>query len=828
MYKNYVTTALRNLFKNKLYSAINILGLTVGLAAGLLIFLFVRWELSYDQWVPDGERIYRLHSTYEIPGRSPFRTVRSSGPMAENLPLSFPEIESIVRLNYISPTILHEGEAFNQQVTMVDPSFFDVFDLPMAEGTPEGALRDFSSILISESTRQRYFGDQPALGKTMVFCCLQGQTIDLKVTGVLKDIADNSHLDFQALILINKEAFRQSPWMFESWTSVNNHTFIKFRPGTDIAAFEAGLPAFIDEKIPPNPDAGVGKTSDFMKLSLMNLRDLHLRAGFQASDVGDIKPLGSMTSVIGFAATAILILIIASINFMNLSTARSSLRAREVSLRKVVGASKKQLVQQFLGESFIITAIAMILAIVAVELTLPWYNNFLNLELSLNLFTDPVLIPALVAAVTLLGAISGLYPAFNLSAFKPARILAANQSSASSKMGGLRTALVVVQFSVTVALLIITAVVYIQTEYAKSVELGFERENRLVLRGVRDGANADSRTAFVNEVRRLPEVRAAVLSSDVPTDNNENNNGFALAGDESARNYALNIISTDYGFMEAYGIDLLAGRDLSQEFGSDNIVLPPEEGVVQTVSALVNESAARHLGFSDPQAALGAILRSDVFEAGPIEHRIVGVIPDLQMRSVKYDARPTIYFRSEARLNDLTIVFDGGNAPALIDKIEAMWRENYPRTPFTYTFLNDLITGQYAEEDRQSTVFLFFTGLAILVASLGLFGLASFAIVQRTKEVGIRKVLGADIPDIVRLMLWQFSKPVLIANLIAWPVAWYLSQNWLEGFEQRISAFNPFIFAGATLAALLIAWITVGGHAIRVARSNPVHALRYE
>ena len=455
MFKNYITTAIRNLFRHKLYSLITIGGLAIGLAATVLILLFVYKETSYDTWVPNAERIYRLHTTYNIPGRDALRSVRSSGPMRQAFQDNFEQIESATRLGYLTPRVFKDGAVYDQQVTFADPEFFEVFDLPLLQGDRASALADPRSLILSESTAKKYFGDASSLGQTLTLCCFGpgGENTDYQISGVIADTPENAHFEFSVIGLIegNVEDF------YGGWLPMNNYTYYKLKEGSSPDEITKQLPRFLDNNVPEGKmlQAEFGMTmSEFADLSLMPIQDIHLGAKFQAGDMGDIRPLGDRSLVTGFLLIAFLILAIATINFINLATARFMDRAREVSMRKVLGAGSRQITQQFLGEAVFAGLIALVLALGIVELVLPWYNELLSANLTLNLFGQGSILPEMILIAVVTGLVGGIYPAFYVARIHPAKILKANQSSETEGKSRLKNALVVFQFSISIALII--------------------------------------------------------------------------------------------------------------------------------------------------------------------------------------------------------------------------------------------------------------------------------------------------------------------------------------------------------------------------------------
>ncbi|WP_025896690.1 ABC transporter permease [Kordiimonas gwangyangensis] len=839
MFRNYLMTAWRHIIKNRMFSIINILGLAIGFMSCIMILLFVRDELTYDSWVPEGDRVVRLHSAFYSPGRPPFLTVRSAGRMMEAVQnYASAEVEAGVRLVRNNTSILSGDRAFDETVTFADGSFFDVFDLPLVAGTKESAFNKPMDFVISEDMAIKYFGRTDVVGETLTACCMEGNRVEAQVTGVFRNIPENSHMSLDLLLFMHPSMFANAPNILDTWNSVNTYTYFKLRPGVTAEDLKERIWYWVDNESPfvqqLQNNGMSGKPTDVVKLNVMPLHDLHLYARKDAGNMGDLNPMGDAQAVYAFAIVAILILVIASINFMNLSTARGIRRAREVALRKVLGASRLQVAGQFLGEAVAVAILALLVALVGVELFLPLYNDAIDRALEFNLLTDLPFFATLIVAAVVVGMLSGSYPAAYLSRFRPARILKANKSTDVGGAGKFRTVLVVFQFAISIGLIVCTAVIYAQTLYARNMDVGYTYKDKVELLGMgRDGLGENGE-AIAEAIRKLPGVESVVFSSEAPSQDNENNGGFTLlAGADagtSGNSVILNYHSMGYDFFKAYDITPLAGRTFDRAYGKDEIsVIPEEENRTGTATAIINETAMRSLGLTSPTDAVGRVLRSSLFRTGQYDLEIIGVVPDIYFRSLKFGVRPTIYLNNPANFNVATVTFATNDVSGLLNQIENVWQQRAPMVPLRRQFLNDMIEAQYQSEDAQATMFAAFSVLAVVVACLGLYGLASFTAEQRTKEIGIRKVLGARVRDIVQLLVWQFSRPVLIANIIAWPVAWYVMSGWLEGFQYRLG--GGYIWAMALVAgvlALLVSWATVASRAIRVAQTNPIRALRYE
>ncbi|MCZ6504002.1 MAG: ABC transporter permease [Gammaproteobacteria bacterium] len=835
MIKNYLLTAWRHIISNRLFSVINIFGLSVGLMSCILILIYVRDEISYDKWITDGDSVVRMHTAYYSPDRPPFLTIRAAGKMMEAIRDFAPEqVESGVRLLQVGTTIINDDNVFNESVMFADGSFFELFDLPYLYGSPETSFEKPLDLVITEEVAQKYFGRLDVVGESLTVCCLQGEQFDVQVTGVIRNLPENTHLDIDFLAFLEPSMFDFAPNMLNTWTSVNTYTYFKLKPGSTAESLKQRIDYWLDNESPLRemvPEDVI--PSEMLKLKFMAMPDLHLYARIDAGNLGDMKPLGDINMVYTFVGIAMLILLIASVNFMNLSTARASSRAREVALRKVMGATRAQVAFQFLGEAIAVAVLSLLFALVAVELVLPFYNEAIDRELTLVLIDDLPLLLSLLAVAVLVGVISGSYPAVYLSRFLPARILNSNQSSESGGQGNIRSLLVVFQFAVSIGLAVCTVVIYAQTLYARNMDVGYSYDNKMILNGLGSSSARDQQEAILNELATIPGVKSVVLSSEAPSQDNENNTGFRLldgSGTGISDGVILNYYTTGYGFFESYNMKLLAGRTFDEQFGTDAIqAIPDDEDRIGNASIVINESAVRRLGLNSPDEAIGKILRADVFQAGTHDLKIVGVSEDVYFRSIKFGIRPSVFFNDPGRVRIATISFETDDIPQLVSNVEKVWKKMMPMSPVSHQFLNDMIRAQYQDEENQAKLFAVFATLAVVIACLGLYGLASFTAERRTKEIGIRKVMGARVRDIVTLLVWQFSIPVLIANVIAWPTSWFLMSGWLEGFSYRIDSsyiLGASIVAGA--GALIIAWLTVASRAIKVAGANPVNALRYE
>jgi putative ABC transport system permease protein len=830
MLRNYFTVAIRNLVNNKLYSAITIGGLAVGLAACLLILLFVRDELSYDRWLPNADRIAAVESTFYIPGREKIAIAAAPGPIKDPLEKEFSsDIEKVVRVFEDElPVRAGERQALGK-IGFADPGFFQVFDLPMVAGERESALKNNSSIVLSQTMARQFFGDQPAVGKTITV----SDKMVFTVVGVFADLPKNSSLIFHSIALLDLARYKDKPWIAERWTSVNTGVFVLFRTPESRERVAADMTAFTNRNVKFEVPGILELPSLFLQFEFMSLLDIHLHATKPGYEDGAAAP-GSVTAVLAFSGIALLILIIACINFVNLATARAMKRAREVAMRKVVGATRSQLIRQHLGEAIFTALLALVVAIALVELALPAFNSLLGKQLSLDFIGDPMLIAMVLGLVAVVGAIGGLYPAFYLSRFRPAEVLKANQSS----VGGsslLRSGLVVFQFAISIALIICTATIYTQTVYARNFDLGYQHDNRLILKGLGDMPSKEAAATLKREVAKLPGVKSASLSSDGPPLESNNNTLLYPTSVPSSDRYIVETLSVDVDFFKTYGVKPLAGRLFSADHPSDYAPDLPKRDRPTEQGIVINQAFVAKLGGKRPEDVIGKVMW-DAAPEGEIMTRttIVGVVPDLYLRSVRIAVTPLAYNvnKPEAGFNRLTIAVQPGRMSETLKAVQDVWSRLAPAVPIRTGFVDESLAALYDADAQRGKIFAGFAIFAVLIACLGLFGLASFSAERRTKEIGMRKVLGASVLDIVRLLVWQFSRPVIIANLIAWPVSFWLMNKWLGGFKYAISLTDPRfllgIFGGAALLALAIAWLTIAGHAYKVARANPGRALRVE
>ncbi|MEA1674485.1 ABC transporter permease [Nitrospirillum sp. BR 11163] len=826
MLANYLTVALRTLIKHKLYSAITVAGLALGLTSAILIGLFVHNELTYDRDVTDADHIQQVLVTATLPGRAPEDGAALPMPVGPALKQAFPrQVAEMARILPQTSSLKRDETLFSEQVAVADASFFRLFDWPFLAGDRATALDDPNSVVLTRKTAAKYFGDADALGRTLL---VDGHP--LRVTGVMRDLPANTQFAFALLLPMDSQANQTPDYLRDHWGGLMTLTFVKLKPEIDpqagADAIRAGLPAF-GAAIPPiRTSTGEVHLGEVFKFFLVPLTQAHLHP------VRNAMVEGTSPLEVGiFTAVAVLVLAIACINFMNLATARASLRAREVALRKVVGASRGQIMAQFLGESILLTGLALILAVALVEVLLPSFAAFLGKpSLAFNYLRDARVLGCLAALVLVVGGVGGLYPAVFLSAFQPGPVLKGN-SGGSGAGGRLRVALVVLQFAISISLMVATGVVYGQLAYAQGRALGFNKENVVVLTDLYGPDLQRKAETLRDALRQDPRIASASLADSYPGSGTENNTGVNHPGapaDDGALVLRRDAVDPDY--FVTLDVRLVAGRVFDRDHPADTI--PPADPAnpqkLRHGGVVLNQSAVRRLGYASPEAALGQplMLPGKEGEAG-VEITVVGVVEDFHQGSVHTAVAPQIFLVTPKNYSQLLIRVKAGEMPGALDLIDRSWRQLVPDRPVPRVFLDAQLQSVYERETKTGQLFAAFSGLAIVIAALGLFGLASFTAERRTKEIGLRKVLGAGVTDIVRLLVWQFSKPVLVANVIAWPVAWVAMRHWLDGFADRVSL-NPLLFVASGLSALVVAWATVGLHAARVAATKPVVALRYE
>jgi putative ABC transport system permease protein len=827
MLRHYLLMVARSLMRHRLYSLINIAGLAVGLACVTFVVLFVRDELSYDRWIPDTGNLYRLELTLEIPGRAPIQAAVVPYPMPAAMRDQIPGVTGMTRLQPWTVTLTSGNRQFSQSVDVVDAGFFKLIRLPLLRGTPASVFRQPDSIVLSQSAAKEYFGDADPIGQIITAaagtCDTSGAAcpqVSLRVTGIMRDLPHNTQLSGDAFIPWKSLANPIPESQRRNWFIENGYGYVRLAPGLDPARVASAAAPIFDQDVTPVLSRYAGMKvlgSRVYKAHLTPFTQVHLdsRWGF------DQKPPGSWSTLYGVAAIGVLTLLVACFNFMNLTTARATLRAREIALRKLVGAGRSQLMLQFLGEAVLMALISLLLALALVEVLLPLFDDFVQQPITLHYMSDWRLLLVLAGIAVATGLISGSYPALVLSGLRPITGLRAGDAR-SRGSGRLRNVLVVLQFAVSIGMAIAAAVVFRQVSFARAMNLGFHHADVVTISG-NSGLTGEKQEAFAQALRAYPGIAAVGLSSYLPFSPAQSMSAVQVPGRPGTFNINTTVIDPDYS--TAYGIPLIAGRLLSVDRGADRLnsigIFTGGDPLNEGRDILVNAAAARQLGFT-PQQAVG---RSILYNHNHV--RIVGVLADAKLQGARQPVVPMIYVYVPSWGMNFSVRLRPGQIPQTLSFIDRTWHAFMPTVAIQRMFLDMSFEQLYREDEREGAMLGVFVAVAVLIGCLGLYGLAVFTAERRTKEIGVRKVSGARTRDILRLMLWRISVPVLVANLLAWPLAYAYLRHWLDGYAFRIPL-SPLYFLAGAAVALLIAWITVYGNTLRLARTSPVHALRYE
>ncbi len=800
---NYLKVAVRNIIKHKGFSIINIVGLAIGIACSILILIFVAHELSYDKFHKKADRTFRIAVRASV-GDTKIRQTYSSSATFKKLLEDFPEIEVGVKFLNLGRTPVNLGEKtfYESRFYAVDSTFFDVFTFPLIHGDPETALSEPNSLVISKDSALKYFGSTDAVGKILRADFSYGPgSVDFEITGVSENVPANSHFHYDLLASSSTfPTFINDP----GWSTNNFITYVVLKEGTRSEWFNERLKEFTRRHMGGERfDAWVAK-GNFWEYFLQPVTEIHLNSDLN----GEFEANGNETYIYIFSAISIIILLIACINFMNLSTAKSSLRAKEVGMRKVVGSGRRRLVFQFLSESVLLSYIALAIGVAIVIILLPSYKNLIGKQLEIHYFDNFIAVPSLLALGLIVGIISGSYPAFFLSSFKP--ITALKGMTIRSKGGSwLRNILVIFQFTISIFLIIGTLAVNQQLKFFQNKKLGFDKEQVLVIRN--PGALGKTITPFKDALRKYSRIIDVSGSNTLPG-KSFSNIGFGAEGVD--KSFTLNLCVCDYDFLETLKLELAQGRFFSRDFVTDSH------------AAVLNEKAVELLGWDDP---IGKRINNWARNRG--DFTVIGVIKDYHYESLHQEIRPQALFLSDGYYTNvesyISVRLNTENISETIGYVENTWKDFAPNKPFEYSFLDEDYDNLYMNEQQTRKLFSIFSFLAIFIACLGLFGLASFIADRRTKEIGIRKVLGASVPGIVQILNRHFVKWVFIANLIAWPIALFIMDRWLQNFAYRIEL-SWWMFVLAAVLALVIALITVSFQTVKAALRNPVDSLRYE
>lgn len=800
MLRNIIITAYRNLIRHKSYSIINIAGLTVGITGCLMIALYINDELSFDRYHTNLEKMYRVVHHYShdekgvVPGPSEYQ-VWGNAPIGPALEADFSEVDKVVQFSGQTSLLFEYGDLRFQEdnVFYADSTVFDVFSWNLIEGSPSEALAGPDRVVLTRSLARKYFGAESAVGKTLVL----DHTGSLLVSGVMEDVPTNSHFRFDALV--SMATFRHSrPEIFDYWGYVDFYTYFTVSENFNRDAFISRIPAFLKKNV--SEDEGYTWTIEAVK-------DAYLRSEAQRQP----GVVGSLANLYVFGTVAIFLLVTACINFINLSTARSMDRAREVGVRKTLGAKETGLIRQFLSESVLLSCLATFLALCLTGVLLPYFQQLSGKEIAIKPFLTGEYAGLLLASSVVVGVIAGFYPAVVLTRFKPALVLK-GLFRASSHGSGVRKALVVFQFSLSVALIAGAILVFSQLDHLRKHGLGFTQQQMLIIEFNWDVKVQNEINTVKTHLSKVPGVAALSAQRTVP-------GGFfpkayteIEAADGKMRPFDLNLYEVDYDFIANFELEVVAGRPYSLDFPSDSLK-----------AMVINESAARLAGYADPRQVIGK-----KFSQWGKEGMVVGVVKDFNYTSLHSTIEPlTLRLSPQYSTSSISLRLESANLPETIARVEKAWAEVVPFRPFDYSFLDESFNRQYNSDSRFANVFTIFAGLAIFIACFGLYGLATYTVEQRTKEIGIRKVMGASAGSIISMLSSDFVKLVFVSIAIAVPFSWYFMNQWLSGFAYHISP-GWFIFVGSGMLVMIIALMIVCGQAIRSTMMNPVKALRNE
>lgn len=816
MLQNYIKVALRSIFRNKLTAFINIAGLALAMMCSILIYLFVNDELHYDQYNSKADRTYRVTRNFlNREGVASLHLANVAPPIGPLVKNDFGEIEVMARaINYG----LVIGQEENGELTknfsenflfVVEPDIFKIFDIAVKSGDAATALTRPFTVMLSEKTARKFFADGNALGKRL----RANNQFDLEVTGVYEDFPVQAHWHPEYMVsfstLDDTNIYGRTN-LETNWGNNSFGTYILLEEGTDPKKIETAFSEFLNKHFGAFAKANFGAPPDFVAsksttLFLQKLTDIHLRSHLD----DELEVNGNINNVYMMAVIGLFIVLIACFNFINLSTARATKRAKEVGMRKVVGAFKNQLIVQYLSESVMIAIFALILGLGFSKVSINWLNTFTGKSLSFSLMNDWPLLLGLIGFSIVVGILAGLYPALVLSGFKPALVLKGQQGSAKGN-GLLRKSLVVAQFSISIVLLIATAITFQQLGYLNNRNLGYNKDQVVTLPYYDE--LSDSYESFYNELVKFSGIKILGRSSRIPTGRLLDSQGppLIMKGDSLVNStVTTKYVTIDFDFFKTYDIGFAAGRDFSKEIPTDD-----------TLAFIVNESAAKSYGWKDMNDAI-----NKDFNYGGTTGKLIGIVKDFHFESLHQQIVPLVFYIGN--YNNISVKIAGTDMKQGMEHLERIWKEFLPKRPFSYTFLSDNYRKLYADEQKQGQLFTIFSGLAIFIACLGLFGLATFNTLQRVKEIGIRKVLGASVPSILTLLSKEIVILILLANLLAWPLAWFFMNKWLNSFAYHIDMDLAIYFLSA-IAAILLALVTVSTQTIRAAMTNPSNTLRYE
>ncbi len=807
MFKNYFKTALRSLSKNKFYTSINIIGLAIGIATCLLIFLYVTDELNYDTYNVKADRIYRVNNEIKFNGNY-LDLAQAPALLGSTMAREIPQVQQYTRLSWYGSFLVKKGNQNIQEgrVGYADSSLFDVFTFPIISGNAKTALQDYHSLVISETIAKKYFNSTDVVGKTMLI----NDTGNYKIKAVIKDIPKQSHFRFDFFVpMMENRGSNEDNWLSENYT-----TYVVLNNQADVKQVETQTNRLMDEHVGPQLQSMINtsltdfkKSGAYIRASLTPLADIHLHSNKTA----ELDANGSAEYVYIFSGIALLILLIACVNFMNLSTARSANRAKEVGVRKVLGSLRKNLIQQFLTESFLISFIALGTAVLIAYLSLPFFNQLSGKDIEAGTLFQPSVLLSLIALMLVVGLLAGSYPAFFLSSFQPVDVLK-GKLAGGFKRSWLRSSLVVFQFVISIVLIFGTIVIYNQLSYIRSKDIGFNRNQIVTINNT--NALKYQEVSFKNELLQISGITHATMTGYLPVNNYRNSETYFTSSTlNPATSINVQAWTVDENYIPALGLQLLQGRNFSERFPTDSMGM------------IINEAAAKFL-------ATGNLLNKKMYTADNMQsktqvtYHIVGIIKNFNFTSLRDEVTPLVLLLGKSK-GGISVRMRSADIPNIMTQIKSKWKAMAPSQPFDYSFMDDEFNKLYTTEQRTGQIFITFAALAILIACLGLFGLVTYAAEQRVREIGVRKVLGASVSNIAGMLSADFLKLVFISALIAFPLAWFAMNKWLQSFAYRVSI-SGWVFVIAGFAAIIIALLTVSFQAIKAALANPVKSLRTE
>lgn len=818
MIKNYLKVALRSIFRNKLTAFINICGLALSMASAIMIYLFVSDELSFDQYHANADRTYRVTRIfYDRDGNKTLHLSSVAPPIGPLLKNDFGEIEMMARTLQNGGVIGLEkdGELISNtenDLFLAEPNLFNIFDIQVLSGTPAEDFKRPFVVMLSDKAAMRYFNTTDIVGKRLRY----DNSIDLEITGVFKSfpLQTHYHPDFLvSFVTLEDDNIYGRTGLETNWGNNAFSTYLLLSPGTKPEQLVSQFPQFLDKHFGTYAKANFGVGPDFVasratELTLQKVTDIHLHSNLD----DEIEVNGNINNVYMMSIIGAFIVLIACFNFINLSTARATKRSKEVGLRKVVGAFKNQLIGQYLSESVMIAVFALVLGIAVSIIALPWLNQFTGKALSMNIIANWQLYIGVVFFAIIIGLLAGIYPAFVISGFKPVAVLKGQKGSAKGK-AGIRKVLVVAQFGISIVLLIATAITFQQLSYLNNRKLGYDRNQVVTLTYY--GLLNQNYDSFYNEMLKSSAIKNIGRSSRIPTGrllDSQGNLKVVLGDSLVTSSVNLKYVGIDDQFMDTYGIELAAGRNFQKNIPTDD-----------TLAFMINEAAARAIGWKTNEEAIDTD-----FQYGGTQGKLIGIVKDFHFESLHQRVVPIVFLpRKQTGTNFLAVKISGDNMAEGIAHLEKIWRNTLPGRPFEYQFLDDRYRKLYDAEQKEGNLFTIFSGMAIFIACLGLFGLATFNTMQRVKEIGIRKVLGASVPSILRLLSREIIILIIIANAIAWPIAWIFMNKWLDSFAYHVDM-NVLVYLLSAFAAIVLALITVSAQTIKAAMTNPANTLRYE